>query len=47
VAVIAATSSVDAGFVMVMQMVRFLMVLVVGPPVSRFLAHKHRKATTP
>jgi membrane AbrB-like protein len=45
VAVIAATSSVDAGFVMVMQMVRFLMVLAFGPPLSRFLAHKHRNST--
>jgi len=44
VAVIAATSSVDAGFVMAMQMVRFLMVLVFGPPLSRFVAHKHRNA---
>lgn len=44
VAVIAATSSVDAGFVMVMQMVRFLMVLIIGPPLSRYLAHKHRGA---
>jgi len=47
VAVIAATSSVDAGFVMAMQMVRFLMVLVLGPPLSRFLAHKHHRNTTP
>lgn len=46
VAVIAATSSVDAGFVMAMQMVRFLMVLVLGPPVSRFLARRHRSTHT-
>jgi membrane AbrB-like protein len=46
VAVIAATSSVDAGFVMAMQMVRFLMVLAFGPPLSRFLAHKHQSAQT-
>ncbi|MBK9443773.1 MAG: AbrB family transcriptional regulator [Comamonadaceae bacterium] len=38
VAVIAATSAVDAGFVMTMQLARFLMVLVFGPQVSRFVA---------
>jgi len=38
VAVIAATSAVDAGFVMAMQLARFLMVLVFGPPVSKFVA---------
>jgi membrane AbrB-like protein len=42
VAVIAATSAVDAGFVMAMQMVRFTMVLVLGPQVSKLLArHAH------
>lgn len=40
VAVIAATSAVDAGFVMAMQMARFVMVLVLGPPVSRFVASR-------
>ena len=38
VAVIAATSAVDAGFVMAMQLARFLMVLVFGPQVSKFVA---------
>jgi len=38
VAVIAATSAVDAGFVMAMQLARFLMVLVFGPAVSKFVA---------
>ena len=38
VAVIAATSAVDAGFVMAMQLASFLMVLVLGPQVSRFVA---------
>jgi uncharacterized protein len=38
VAVIAATSAVDAGFVMAMQLARFLMVLVLGPQVSKFVA---------
>jgi len=40
VAVIAATSAVDAGFVMAMQMARFVMVLVLGPPLSRFVASR-------
>ena len=38
VAVIAATSAVDAGFVMAMQLARFFMVLVLGPQVSKFVA---------
>jgi len=38
VAVIAATSAVDAGFVMAMQMARFVMVLVAGPLSSRWVA---------
>ena len=38
VAIIAATSAVDAGFVMAMQLARFLMVLVLGPRVSKFVA---------
>jgi len=38
VAVIAATSAVDTGFVMAMQLARFLMVLVFGPTVSKFVA---------
>ncbi|MGL6204107.1 MAG: AbrB family transcriptional regulator, partial [Giesbergeria sp.] len=37
-AVIAATSTVDTGFVMAMQLARFLIVLVAGPAVSRALA---------
>lgn len=40
VVVIAATSAVDAGFVMAMQLVRFLMVLVLGPRVTAWLAKK-------
>jgi membrane AbrB-like protein len=40
VAVIAATSAVDAGFVMAMQMVRFFMVLLFGPGVSRWLTQR-------
>lgn len=38
VAVIAATSAADAGFVMAMQLARFLMVLLFGPRVSKFIA---------
>jgi len=38
VAVIAATSAVDAGFVMAMQVGRFVMVLAFGPRVSKFVA---------
>jgi len=41
VAVIAATSAVDAGFVMAMQLARFLLVLVFGPAVTRFVASKN------
>ncbi|MFZ2391205.1 MAG: AbrB family transcriptional regulator [Rhodoferax sp.] len=42
VAVIAATSAVDAGFVMAMQLARFLMVLVWGPRVSQLIARQSR-----
>ena len=38
VAVIAATSAVDAGFVMAMQVARFVMVLAFGPRLSKFVA---------
>jgi membrane AbrB-like protein len=38
VAVIAATSAVDAGFVMAMQMARFVMVLLLGPLVFKWVA---------
>jgi membrane AbrB-like protein len=40
VAVIAATSAVDAGFVMAMQMARFVMVLAFGPRLARFVAER-------
>jgi membrane AbrB-like protein len=42
VAVIAATTAVDAGFVMSMQVFRFLFVLAVGPIVSKFVATRMR-----
>jgi len=44
VAVIAATSAVDAGFVMAMQMARFVMVLLAGPAVSRWVASRDTRA---
>ncbi len=37
-AVIAATSTVDTSFVMAMQLARFLLVLITGPAISRWLA---------
>ena len=39
-AVIAATSSVDTSFVMAMQLARFLLVLLTGPAISRWLAKR-------
>ena len=42
VAVIAATTTVDAGFVMSMQLSRFLFVLIFGPIVSKFVATRLR-----
>lgn len=39
-AVIAATSTVDTGFVMAMQLARFLVVLVLGPGLSQWLARR-------
>lgn len=42
VAVIAATTAVDAGFVMSMQIFRFLFILAVGPIISKFVATKLR-----
>jgi len=38
VAIIAASSSVDVSFVMAMQMARLIAVLVLGPPLARFVA---------
>jgi hypothetical protein len=40
VVVIAATSTVDAGFVMAMQLTRFLMVLALGPRVTQWVAKR-------
>jgi uncharacterized membrane protein AbrB (regulator of aidB expression) len=38
VAVIAASTKVDTSFVMALQTVRFLLILLVGPAISRFVA---------
>ena len=38
VAIIAASSHVDMPFVITLQMVRFLTVIAIGPPIARFLA---------
>jgi uncharacterized protein len=40
VAIIAASSNVDVGFVMAQQIARFMLVLVVGPTLSRFVANR-------
>jgi membrane AbrB-like protein len=40
VVVIAATSAVDASFVMAMQLVRFLMVLILGPRITPLIAER-------
>lgn len=44
VAIIAATSAVDAGFVMAMQLGRFLTVLAVGPVLTRWIATRAARA---
>lgn len=46
VAIIAASSRVNLSFVMAMQTMRFLMVLILGPAVSRFVA-RHIPASVP
>ncbi|WP_242455434.1 AbrB family transcriptional regulator [Acidovorax sp. 210-6] len=46
-AVIAATSAVDTGFVMAMQLARFLVVLVAGPAVTRRVAQGSAQAGPP
>src|ERR1700722_11107352 len=38
VAIIAASTNVDVGFVMAQQIARFMLVLIVGPALSRFVA---------
>lgn len=46
-AVIAATSAVETSFVMTMQLARFLMVLVTGPALTRWLAQRGPAHRTP
>ena len=40
VAIIAASSNVDLSFVMALQTVRFVLVLLAGPPLARFIARR-------
>ncbi len=40
VAIIAASTNVDVGFVMVQQIARFMLVLIIGPALSRFVADR-------
>jgi membrane AbrB-like protein len=40
IAIIAASSRVDLSFVMALQMVRLVIVLIVGPPLARFIAQR-------
>jgi len=47
VAIIAAASNVDLPFVMTLQTVRFTIVLLVGPYISRFVARKMGESTAP
>ena len=42
VAIIGASSKVDLSFVMALQTVRFLVVLIAGPPLARFIAQRIR-----
>jgi len=44
VAIIAASSPVDLPFVMALQTMRFLIVLMAGPPLARFVASRLRRA---
>ena len=40
IAIIAASSNVDIGFIMTFQTVRFVMVLMIGPVIARALAKR-------
>jgi membrane AbrB-like protein len=46
VAIIASSSNVDISFVMAMQTTRFVVVVLIGPPLARALAGRARKAST-
>jgi len=43
VAIIAASSNVDLSFVMALQTVRFFLVVLLGPPIARFIARRSRR----
>jgi membrane AbrB-like protein len=43
IAIIGASSKVDLAFVMALQTVRFMVVLVLGPPLARFMAQRLRR----
>jgi uncharacterized membrane protein AbrB (regulator of aidB expression) len=43
VAIIAASTNVDIGFVMAQQIAGFMLVLIVGPTLSRFIANRVAK----
>ena len=43
IAIIGAASKVDLSFVMALQTVRLVMVLIVGPPLARFIAQRMRR----
>jgi uncharacterized membrane protein AbrB (regulator of aidB expression) len=45
VAIIAASSNVDVPFVMTMQMARFVVLLILGPTMARFIS-KHADAAS-
>jgi uncharacterized protein len=47
VAIIAASSKVDVSFVMAMQTVRFIIILAVGPAISRFVAKQIQPEAAP
>jgi membrane AbrB-like protein len=47
VAIVASSTPVDVPFVMAMQAVRFLVVLLAGPPLARFVADRRSLATDP
>ncbi len=46
VAIIAASSQVDVPFVITLQMVRFLTIIAIGPPIARFLARHAARPRT-
>ena len=47
VAIIAASSDVDVPFVMAMQIGRFLVILMIGPTLARFIARQSGLAENP